>query len=76
MLSPGLIDVTNVRIRRDEEIFGPILQVVHMDNFDAAIREANNTSYGLSAGLISDNAACSGNSWVKSERGWWNGTVR
>jgi succinylglutamic semialdehyde dehydrogenase len=56
LLSPGLIDVTNVANRRDEEIFGPILQVMRVDDFDAAIREANNTSYGLSAGLISDNA--------------------
>jgi succinylglutamic semialdehyde dehydrogenase len=32
------------------------LQVIRVDDFDAAIRQANNTSYGLSAGLISDNA--------------------
>jgi len=56
LLSPGLIDVTHVGNRRDAEIFGPILQVMRVDDFDAAIREANNTSYGLSAGLISDNA--------------------
>ncbi|MGD0769528.1 MAG: succinylglutamate-semialdehyde dehydrogenase [Tepidisphaeraceae bacterium] len=56
LLSPGLIDVTNVANRPDEEIFGPILQVIRVDDFDAAIRQANNTSYGLSAGLISDNA--------------------
>jgi succinylglutamic semialdehyde dehydrogenase len=56
LLSPGLIDVTNVGNRPDEEIFGPILQVIRVDDFDAAIREANNTSYGLSVGLISDNA--------------------
>jgi succinylglutamic semialdehyde dehydrogenase len=56
LLSPGLIDVTDVGNRPDAEIFGPILQVVRVDDFDAAIREANNTSYGLSAGVISDNA--------------------
>jgi succinylglutamic semialdehyde dehydrogenase len=56
LLSPGLIDVTDVRNRPDAELFGPLLQVVRVDDFDAAIREANNTSYGLSAGLICDKA--------------------
>jgi len=55
LLSPGLIDVTDVRNRADAELFGPLLQVIRVDDFDAAIYEANNTSYGLSAGLICDN---------------------
>jgi succinylglutamic semialdehyde dehydrogenase len=52
-LSPGLIDVTNVQNRPDAEYFGPLLQLIRVENFDAAICEANNTAYGLSAGLIS-----------------------
>jgi succinylglutamic semialdehyde dehydrogenase len=52
LLSPGLIDVTDVRNRPDAELFGLLLQVIRVGDFDAAIREANNTSYGLSAGLI------------------------
>ena len=32
-----------------------MLQVYFADNFDDAIAEANNTKYGLAAGLISDN---------------------
>lgn len=56
LLTPGLIDVTNVANRPDAEFFGPMLQLIRVDDFDAAIREANNTAYGLSAGLISDNA--------------------
>jgi succinylglutamic semialdehyde dehydrogenase len=54
LLSPGLIDVTANKTRPDTEIFGPLLQVIRVEDFDAAIREANNTAYGLSAGLISD----------------------
>jgi succinylglutamic semialdehyde dehydrogenase len=56
LLSPGLIDVTNVADRPDIEIFGPLLQVIRVDNFAAAITEANRTAFGLSAGLISDRA--------------------
>ena len=41
-------------IVRMRNYFGPLLQVIRVDDFDAAIREANNTSYGLSAGLICD----------------------
>lgn len=53
LLSPGLIDVTDIRNRPDEEIFGPLLQLIRVPDFDAAIAEANNTSYGLTAGLLS-----------------------
>lgn len=40
----------------DEEHFGPLIKVIRYTDFDAAIEEANNTSFGLSAGLISDSA--------------------
>jgi succinylglutamic semialdehyde dehydrogenase len=55
MLSPGLIDVTPITDRADQEIFGPVLQLIRVKDFDAAIAEANATSYGLVAGLFSDN---------------------
>ncbi len=51
-LSPALIDVTSVSRREDEEIFGPVLQVIRVPDFDAAITEANATRYGLSAALV------------------------
>ena len=54
LLSPGLLDVTPVTHRPDEEIFGPLLQLIYVEDFDQAIRESNKTTYGLSAGLISD----------------------
>ncbi|HUB24506.1 MAG TPA: succinylglutamate-semialdehyde dehydrogenase [Tepidisphaeraceae bacterium] len=53
LLSPGLIDVTTAP-PVDEEIFGPLLQVIRVSDFDAALNEANRTRYGLCAGLISD----------------------
>lgn len=54
LLRPGLLDVTTLSQRKDEECFGPLLQVIRVNTFEEAITEANNTSYGLSAGLISD----------------------
>jgi succinylglutamic semialdehyde dehydrogenase len=53
-VSPGLIDVTAINSRKDEEVFGPLLQVIRVPTFEAAIEEANNTRFGLAAGLISD----------------------
>ena len=53
-LTPALIDVTDVKDRPDEEIFGPVLQVIRVRDFDAAIDEANNTRFGLAASLIGD----------------------
>ncbi|MEE9452219.1 MAG: succinylglutamate-semialdehyde dehydrogenase [Gammaproteobacteria bacterium] len=54
LLSPGLIDVTVINDLLDQEIFGPLLQIIRCDNFDAAITIANNTEYGLAAGLLSE----------------------
>ena len=51
-LTPALIDVTDVQRRSDEELFGPVLQVIRVPDFDAAIAEANATRFGLSASLV------------------------
>jgi succinylglutamic semialdehyde dehydrogenase len=51
-----LIDVTNVKDRPDVEFFGPMVQLIRVADFDAAIAEANNTKFGLAAGLLSDDA--------------------
>ncbi|XOV79669.1 MAG: succinylglutamate-semialdehyde dehydrogenase [Aestuariibacter sp.] len=57
-VSPGIIDVTEIIEQMpDEEHFGPLLKVIRYDDFDAAIAQANNTSFGLSAGLLSDSEA-------------------
>ena len=51
-LTPGIIDTTNMEERPDVELFGPLLQVIRVDEFDEAIAEANATRFGLSASLI------------------------
>ena len=54
LISPGIIDVTTVPALPDEEYFGPLLQVIRYQYLEDAIKKANNTRYGLSAGLFSD----------------------
>lgn len=57
-VSPGIIDVTAIASEMpDEEHFGPLLKVIRYTEFDDAIAQANNTSFGLSAGLLSDSKA-------------------
>ncbi|WP_181950868.1 succinylglutamate-semialdehyde dehydrogenase [Aurantiacibacter spongiae] len=51
-LRPAIIDTTAMSERPDVELFGPLLQVIRMDDFDEAIAEANATRFGLSASLI------------------------
>jgi len=53
-VSPGILDVTGVQDIPDEEYFGPLVKIYRYQNFDAAIQEANNTQFGLSAALLSD----------------------
>lgn len=53
-LTPAVLDVTAVVDRADEEIFGPLLQVIRVGDFDAALAEANDTAFGLAAGVITD----------------------
>ncbi len=56
--TPGIIDVTDMLdALPDEEHFGPLLKVIRYTDFDTAIAEANNTSFGLSAGFLGDNEA-------------------
>lgn len=51
-LSPAIIDTTGVKDRPDIELYGPLLQVIKVDDLDQAIAEANATRFGLSASLI------------------------
>lgn len=56
LVSPGIIDCSDIADFPDDEHFGPLLKVFRFTDFDAAIAAANNTSFGLSAGLLSDSA--------------------
>jgi succinylglutamic semialdehyde dehydrogenase len=51
-LTPAIIDVTGIPQRSDAELFGPVLQVIRVPDFDAALVEANSTRYGLAASLV------------------------
>ncbi|OWK38767.1 N-succinylglutamate 5-semialdehyde dehydrogenase [Pseudomonas oleovorans subsp. oleovorans] len=74
LLTPGILDVTAVSGRPDEEFFGPLLQVIRYDSFESAIAEANATAYGLAAGLLSDSKARFEQFWLHSRAGIvnWN----
>ena len=74
LLTPGILDVSEVSDRPDEELFGPLLQVVRYTDFDAAIAEANDTAYGLAAGLLSDSQTRYQQFWLESRAGIvnWN----
>ena len=56
-VTAGIIDVTDAKGIPDEELFGPLMQIIRVDSFDEAILRANDTKYGLSGGLVSDNDA-------------------
>ncbi|RHW76753.1 succinylglutamate-semialdehyde dehydrogenase [Colwellia sp. RSH04] len=56
-VTPAIVEVTNVANIPDEEHFGPLLKVYRYDTFEQAIDQANATSFGLSAGLLSDSEA-------------------
>ena len=73
-LSPGVIDVTSMNDRPDVELFGPILQIVRATDFDAAIAAANDTRYGLSASLVSQNPDLYNRFWANIRAGIvnWN----
>jgi succinylglutamic semialdehyde dehydrogenase len=74
LLTPGILDVSDVSDRPDEELFGPLLQVIRYADFDAAIVEANATQYGLAAGLLSDSQERYQQFWLQSRAGIvnWN----
>ena len=73
-LTPGVIDVTEMKDRPDVELFGPLLQVVRVPDFDAAIKEANNTRFGLSASLIGGSTQDYNRFWANARAGIinWN----
>jgi len=73
-LTPALIDMTEAKNRLDEELFGPVLQIIRVKDFDAAIDEANNTRFGLVASLLSKDPALYDRFWANVRAGVinWN----
>ncbi len=62
-VTAGVIDVTGVNVP-DEELFGPLMQIIRVNSFDEAIMRANETRFGLSAGLVSDDDAL----WLRAHQ--------
>lgn len=51
-LNPTVFDRVNNRARiAQEEIFGPVLSVIPFDSFQDVVAQANDTCYGLAAGI-------------------------
>ncbi|MEO6040535.1 MAG: succinylglutamate-semialdehyde dehydrogenase [Croceibacterium sp.] len=73
-LTPGIIDTTAIAERPDAELFGPILQVIRVDDFDHAVAEANATRFGLAASLIGGNPQDYSRFWANIRAGIvnWN----
>ncbi|GAB7532855.1 succinylglutamate-semialdehyde dehydrogenase [Pseudomonas sp. 3A(2025)] len=74
LLGPGILDVSQVAQRPDQELFGPLLQVIRYHDFAGAIAEANATQFGLAAGLLSDSEERYREFWLHSRAGIvnWN----
>ena len=57
LLCPGVIDVTDARSVPDEELFGPLLNVIRVPDFATAIAHTNASQFGLAAGLLCNDPA-------------------
>ena len=73
-LTPALIDMTDAKDRLDEELFGPVLQLIRVKDFDAAIDEANNTRFGLAASVLTKDPGLYDRFWANVRAGVinWN----
>jgi aldehyde dehydrogenase (NAD+) len=58
LIGPSVLDrvAPGMRVAR-EEIFGPVLTIMTFRTPDEAVEKANNTMYGLSAGIWTDKGA-------------------
>ena len=72
-LRPALIDMTGLDLA-DDEHFGPLLQVIRVPDWSAAIAQANATRFGLAAGLIGGDEALYRRFWAATRAGIvnWN----
>lgn len=73
-VTPALIEVTGIDNLPDEELFGPVLQLVRVPDFDTAISQANNTRFGLAASLVGGSPQLYDRFWTEVRAGVinWN----
>ena len=51
-VTPSVIEVDGYSLDRDDEVFGPLVQLTVVDDLDQAIAEANTSRYGLAAAIF------------------------
>ena len=72
-ISPAIIaDVDNASQTAQEEIFGPVLAVIKARDFDHAVALANDTRYGLTAGIATKSLRYAYDFMARSETGLVN----
>lgn len=54
LMTPVLLDMSQAQQKLDDELFGPVLQVFRYCTLEEAIVQANDTRFGLAAGIITD----------------------
>lgn len=50
-IEPTILEATDDNICAREEIFGPVVTILTFNDYDDVVKRANNTNYGLSAGI-------------------------
>ncbi|AOV07392.1 aldehyde dehydrogenase family protein [Sporosarcina ureilytica] len=53
-IEPTIFEATNDMRISQEEIFGPVITVMRWNDIDAVTKEANDTEYGLAAGIMTN----------------------
>jgi aldehyde dehydrogenase (NAD+) len=72
-ISPAIVaDVDNRSETAQEEIFGPVLAVIKARDFDHAVELANDTRYGLTAGIATKSLRYAHEFMARSETGLVN----
>ena len=73
MVSPSIVDATGLSLP-DEEHFGPLLTVYRYRSFDEAIALANDTAFGLAAGIFTSDRSMYEQFWAEARAGIvnWN----
>ncbi len=69
-VAPALIDMSEAE-SHDDELFAPFAQIFRASDFDAALKIANNTRFGLSSGLVCDDM----DYWQKALKGMRAGLI-
>lgn len=81
-IEPTIFEATNDMRISQEEIFGPVLSVMRWNDYDQMIKEANDSVYGLAAGIITNslenaiktaNDLQAGNIWVNEYNNFQTG---